>query len=115
VPGPGSATTISARSILAIPTRPDHTIEKTYLLVHPDSRTGPDLDGALDRLADFWHLVNREDVDIVERIQEGLKNRAYGSGRMCYGLGEPIHRFQNMVIDRSCWLVTTPCLTAAPA
>ena len=86
--------------ILAIPTRPDYTIEKTYLLVHPDSLTGPDLDGALDRLADFWDLVNREDVSIVERVQEGLKNRAYGGGRICYGFEEPIHRFQSMVIDR---------------
>jgi hypothetical protein len=64
--------------------------------------------GALDRLADFWDLVSREDVGIVERVQEGLKNWAYGGGRMCYGFEEPIHRFQNMVIARMVGIQRVP-------
>ena len=29
----------------------------------------------------------------------GLSSRAYPGGRMCFRFEEPIHRFQNMVID----------------
>ena len=39
-------------------------------------------------------------VEIVERVQEGLSNPAYRGGRMCYRFEEPLHRFQNMIIDR---------------
>ena len=54
----------------------------------------------IDQLAHFWDEVNREDIAIVERVQEGLGARAYTGGRMCYRFEEPLHRFQNMVIDR---------------
>jgi choline monooxygenase len=37
---------------------------------------------------------------VVERVQRGLRNQVYTGGRMCYKFEEPLHRFQNMVIDR---------------
>ena len=33
-------------------------------------------------------------------MQEGLENPAYRGGRMCFRFEEPLHRFQNMVIDK---------------
>jgi choline monooxygenase len=45
-------------------------------------------------------MVNVQDVAAVEGVQQGLQARAYPGGRMCYRFEEPIHRFQNMVIDR---------------
>jgi len=45
-------------------------------------------------------LVNRQDLEIVERVQQGVANPAYTGGRMCYRFEEPLHRFQNMIIDR---------------
>jgi hypothetical protein len=44
--------------------------------------------------------VNRQDLEIVERVQDGLTNPAYRGGRMCFRFEEPLHRFQNMIIDR---------------
>jgi choline monooxygenase len=88
--------------MLARPAAPGHTSEVTYLLTHPDS-TAAAGDGAEDdveQLATFWDLVNREDIEIVERVQEGLSIPAYTGGRMCYRFEEPLHRFQNMVVDR---------------
>ena len=41
-----------------------------------------------------------EDIEIVERVQTGISTTAYAGGRMCYRFEEPLHRFQNMVIDR---------------
>ena len=48
----------------------------------------------------FWDEVNLEDIDIVENVQLGLSIPEYQGGRMCYRFEEPVHRFQNMVIDR---------------
>jgi hypothetical protein len=44
-------------------------------------------------------MVNVQDISAVERVQRGLGARAYRGGRMCFRFEEPIHRFQNMIID----------------
>jgi choline monooxygenase len=76
------------------------THETTYLLTHPESAANPDYEHAVQALADFWDAVNREDIDIVERVQAGLDSTPFPGGRLCYRFEEPLHRFQNMVIDR---------------
>jgi choline monooxygenase len=86
--------------MLTRPVAPGHTVERTCLLVHPESLSSTGADDEIDQLARFWDEVNREDIAIVERVQEGLGARAYTGGRMCYRFEEPLHRFQNMVIDR---------------
>jgi hypothetical protein len=60
---------------------------------------GEALEGVSALIA-FWDEVNREDIAIVERVQQGLADPAYTGGRMCYRFEESVHRFQNMVIDR---------------
>ncbi len=86
--------------MLARPERPGQTSELTYLLTHPASMSSPNVEEEVDQLATFWDKVNREDIEIVERVQQGLGIKAYTGGRMCYRFEEPVHRFQNMVIDR---------------
>ena len=75
-------------------------MEETVILTHPDSVRGADASEGLDQLERFWDLVNRQDLEIVERVQQGITNPAYTGGRMCYRFEEPLHRFQNMIIDR---------------
>jgi choline monooxygenase len=86
--------------MLTRPEAPDRTVEDVYLLTHPEIADDPRHDESADQLALFWDRVNREDIAIVERVQRGITNRAYTGGRMCYRFEEPLHRFQNMVIDR---------------
>jgi choline monooxygenase len=85
--------------IHARPVTPRCTRETTYLLVHPESTDEPDRAVAVDHLAGFWDCVNREDIAIVERVQHGLDTTPFPGGRLCYRFEEPLHRFQNMVID----------------
>ncbi|MBA2691813.1 MAG: aromatic ring-hydroxylating dioxygenase subunit alpha [Rubrobacter sp.] len=85
--------------IMARPEEPSRTVEETAILAHPESLEAPDSQKALDELARFWDLVNLQDIEIVERVQKGISNPAYSGGRMCYKFEEPLHRFQNMVID----------------
>lgn len=76
------------------------TLERCYILTHPDSVGSDEAAGALEGLLAFWDHVNLEDIDIVESVQRGISTPEYEGGRMCYRFEEPVHRFQNMVIDR---------------
>jgi choline monooxygenase len=86
--------------IMLQPAGPDTTVERTVLLTHPDAMSQPESTDALAKLHAFWDHVNLEDVEIVERVQAGISIPEYPGGRMCYRFEEPLHRFQNMVIDR---------------
>jgi len=100
-----SRTSLSTRSrIISSDARPARWtvphLEATYFLVHPESLQAAGAEAEIERLTAFWDSVNREDVDIVERVQRGVSNPAYLGGRMCYRFEEPLHRFQNMIVDR---------------
>ena len=94
--------------ICAHPAGPGRTLEKTYLLTHPESTARATSDDAVDQLASFWDSVNREDIAIVERVQQGVSTTAFPGGRLCYRFEEPVHRFQNMVVDRMVGLRRVP-------
>jgi choline monooxygenase len=96
--------------ILARPAGPGRTRETVYLLAHPESidAAGEAVEAEVDALLSFWDEVNREDIAIVERVQQGIADPAYTGGRMCYRFEESVHRFQNMVIDRMLALDRVP-------
>jgi choline monooxygenase len=87
---------------------PGRTRETTHLFPHPESMHHDRAQGVVDGLAAFWDQVNREDSQIVERVQEGLSTTPLSDGRLCSRLEEPLHRFQNMVIDRMVGLWQVP-------
>lgn len=86
--------------IHARPVSPTMTLETTYLLTHPESSTRATDEDGIEQLTTFWDTVNREDIGIVERVQQGLSTTLFPGGRLCYRFEEPVHRFQNMIIDR---------------
>lgn len=94
--------------LLNRPIAADRTMETAVLLTHPESADDPHLEAGLDELEKFWDLVNRQDLEIVERVQQGIENPAYPGGRLCYRFEEPLHRYQNMIIDRMVGLDRVP-------
>jgi choline monooxygenase len=90
------------------PVAANRTVETAVLLAHPESLADPGAEHGIEQLEKFWDLVNRQDLEIVERVQEGVENPAYRGGRMCFRFEEPLHRFQNMVIDRMVGLRRVP-------
>jgi len=84
------------------------TIESADLLVHPSLFDAPEATAKCDAIFTYWDMVNRQDAAAVERVQVGLSAKAYPGGRMCYRFEEPIHRFQNMVIDRMIGIQRVP-------
>ncbi len=87
-------------TLLLDPVGPTQTQESADMLIHPDALKNGNADAPIDAILNFWAMVNRQDIAAVERVQQGLQARAYPGGRMCYRFEEPLHRFQNMVIDR---------------
>jgi choline monooxygenase len=94
-------------SIILEPVSPALTREQVALSVHREvaADVAPE---TIDELRRFWTEVNREDIDIVERGQIGVSSAAFTGGPMCYRFEEPLHRFQNMVIDRMVGLDRIP-------
>ena len=108
---PGTALSVLPNHAFVLftdPVGPARTVETAVILSHPDSVAGPGSEAGLDQLEEFWDLVNRQDLEIVERVQEGISNPAYRGGRLCYRFEEPLHRFQNMVVDRMVGLRRVP-------
>lgn len=84
--------------IKAEPVSPTRTVETAWLMSHPEC-VGELTAAAVDEVMSFWDEVNLEDVDICQKVQRGLMTDVYPGGRMCYQFEEPVHRFQNMIID----------------
>lgn len=100
--------------LLNRPVAADRTVETAVLLTHPESPDDPAAEEGIDQLDRFWDLVNRQDLEIVERVQQGIGNPAYRGGRMCFRFEEPLHRFQNMVIDRMVGIDRVPAGDGEP-
>ena len=90
---PSHAFIISARAV-----SPTRTVENAWLVAHPEC-IGDMSDSAVAEVLQFWDEVNLEDVGICEKVQQGVSQAVYPGGRLCYHFEEPVHRFQNMIID----------------
>ncbi len=85
-------------SLILSPVSPEKSEEYGDLLVHK-SLIGAGVEPEFDEIMSFYDMVNRQDILAVERVQKGIQVRDYQGGRMSYRFEEPLHRFQNMVID----------------
>lgn len=83
--------------LLLNPQRIDQSQEHGDLLVHKSVLEGNE--EKFDQIFKFYDMVNKQDIVAVERVQKGIMAQAYGGGRMSHRFEEPVHRFQNMVID----------------
>jgi choline monooxygenase len=81
------------------PTSIDTTEEFGDILVHPSLLNEPGYEEKLEAIFKFYDMVNIQDIVAVERVQQGIAVKDYPGGRMSHRFEEPVHRFQNMVID----------------
>jgi len=91
----------SCFTVVVMPDEKDPTksVEYADLSVHKSCLEAPDAEAKLERMYEFYDMVNKEDIEVVERVQEGLQVYEYQGGRMAFRFEETIHRFQNMVAD----------------
>jgi len=69
-------------------------------MTHKEALSVPDVDNKLDELFGFWDQINTEDIQICENVQKGTSTPLYEGGRFSFRFEEPVHRFQNMVVDK---------------
>jgi len=86
--------------VIINPQSADHTIEHATFLSHPEAFDAPDGEAILQDMYEFWDLINTQDIDIVENVQQGTAAPPYSGGRFSFRFEEPVHRFQNMVVDK---------------
>lgn len=86
-------------SLIISPQSINESQEFGDLLVHPSVFNDPDADKKIDEIFAFYDMVNQQDILAVELVQQGIMAQTYPGGRMCYRFEEPVHRFQNMIID----------------
>ena len=60
------------------PTSPTHTRIISEYFFHPDTIASPDFDPS--DIADFWDLVSKQDWEVCERAQVGVRSRGYRNG-----------------------------------
>ena len=90
------------------PIRYNKTIERTFLLTPSGSLNNENNAKMFSELITFWDLINTQDLKIVERVQDGLKNPAFSSGKLSFEFEEPLHRFQNWIADKMCGIYRIP-------
>jgi choline monooxygenase len=87
--------------VVLSPRGPHRTMESSTLCTHKDSpMANAEAPDVLEGMRKFWDNVNLEDIDIVEKTQRGTSALPYKGGRFSFRFEEPLHRFQNMVIDK---------------
>lgn len=60
------------------PLAPDHTRIACEFLFHPDEIAKPHFDPA--DVVDFWDIVNKQDWQICESVQDGMRSRGFRGG-----------------------------------
>ena len=59
----------------ALPIDAEHTLVRSTWLVHKDAVEGVDYD--IKRLSEVWRATNKQDSNLVERTQRGVKSDQY--------------------------------------
>jgi glycine betaine catabolism A len=85
-------------TIYIMPIDAEHTHVCTKWLVHKDAVEGVDYD--INRLSTVWRATNKQDSDLVERTQRGVRNDKYEPGPYSPYTEELVEKFTNWYIQR---------------
>jgi Rieske 2Fe-2S family protein len=59
----------------------DRTLTDCYFLLHPSVISQPELMKRFQSAVEFWDLTNRQDWQVCEQMQQGLRSRRFTRGR----------------------------------
>jgi Rieske 2Fe-2S family protein len=85
-------------TIYVTPIDAEHTHVCTKWLVHKDAVEGKDYD--IKRLCEVWRATNKQDSNLVERTQRGVKSDHYEPGPYSPYTEELVEKFTNWYIQR---------------
>ena len=82
----------------ALPIDAEHTLVRSTWLVHKDAVEGVDYD--IKKLSEVWRATNKQDSNLVERTQRGVKSDQYEPGPYSPYTEELVEKFTNWYIQR---------------
>ena len=82
------------------PTAPDETLEELHFFVAgEEAATNERYATGREELLDMWHKLNMEDVELVERLQQGRRSTAFKGSMMSPAWEGPAHQLAQMIVN----------------
>ena len=81
------------------PVAPDLTREELHVFLIGDAATSIDYQNARKSVFRMWDSLNREDLSVLEQLQQGRRSPAYDGGRLSPHWEGPTHQFGRHVIE----------------
>ena len=85
--------------LVATPLAPDLTREELHIFLVGEAATAETHRPAREAVFRMWDELNREDLGILELLQEGRKSPAYDGGRLSPHWEGPTHAFGRRVVE----------------
>jgi choline monooxygenase len=86
--------------LVSYPVAPDKTREELHVFLIGDAATSDEYKEARENTLKMWDDLNREDLGMLELLQQGRLSPAYDGGRLSPHWEGPTHDFGRRVVER---------------
>ncbi|MEO1141449.1 MAG: SRPBCC family protein, partial [Pseudomonadota bacterium] len=86
--------------LVSYPVAPDVTREELHVFLIGDAATSDKYETERKSVIEMWDSLNREDIDMLERLQEGRLSPAYDGGRLSPHWEGPTHQFGRRIVEK---------------
>lgn len=86
--------------LASYPIAPGRTREEIHIFLVGEAAHSEEYSDARQALLEMWNDLNREDLGILELLQEGRRSPAYDGGRLSPHWEGPTHDFGRRVVDK---------------
>jgi len=86
--------------LVSYPVAPDQTREELHVFLIGEAATSPDFASARQEVIQMWDDLNREDLSMLERLQQGRLSPAYDGGRLSPHWEGPTQAFGRRIIEK---------------
>ena len=86
--------------LVSYPIAPDKTREELHVFLIGDAATSDEYKDAREATLKMWDDLNREDLGVLELLQQGRLSPAYDGGRLSPHWEGPTHDFGRRVVQR---------------
>ncbi len=86
--------------LVSYPVAPNHTREELHVFLVGDAATADEYKAPRDAVLKMWRDLNREDIGILELLQQGRLSPAYDGGRLSPHWEGPTHAFGRHIVEK---------------
>ena len=86
--------------LVSYPEAPDRTREELHVFLIGDAATAPEFEKEREAVIAMWDDLNREDLGMLELLQQGRRSPAYDGGRLSPHWEGPTHDFGRRIIEK---------------